>query len=35
VARLNRADEEKMATKIVANWDKGLDLMLAEAGIRA
>jgi ferritin-like metal-binding protein YciE len=34
VARQNRADEEKMAKKIDANWDKLAGLSLQEAGIR-
>jgi ferritin-like metal-binding protein YciE len=33
VARQNRADEEKMAKKIEANWDKLAELSLQEAGI--
>ena len=33
VARLNRADEEAMAKKIEANWDKFADLSLKESGI--
>jgi ferritin-like metal-binding protein YciE len=33
VARQNRADEEKMAKKIDANWDKLAELSLQEAGI--
>jgi ferritin-like metal-binding protein YciE len=35
VARQNRKDEEAMAKKIDANWDKFAELSLAEAGIRA
>jgi ferritin-like metal-binding protein YciE len=32
-ARQNRADEEKMATKIEANWDRFAELSLQEAGV--
>jgi ferritin-like metal-binding protein YciE len=35
VARQNRADEEAMAQKINSNWDRFVDLTLAEAGIPA
>lgn len=35
VAQQNRRDEEMMARKIAANWDKFLDLTLAENGIEA
>ena len=35
VARRNRADEEKMAKKIDANWDRFADLSLREAGVPA
>jgi ferritin-like metal-binding protein YciE len=35
VARQNRADEEKMAKKIEANWDRFAELSLQEAGITA
>ena len=35
VARQNRADEERMAQKIDANWDRFAELSLVEAGITA
>jgi ferritin-like metal-binding protein YciE len=35
VARRNRADDEAMAQKIEANWDRFVDLTLREAGIQA
>jgi ferritin-like metal-binding protein YciE len=35
VARENRAEEQAMAGRIAANWDRFLDLTLAEQGFRA
>jgi ferritin-like metal-binding protein YciE len=35
VARANRRDEQAMAEKIAARWDRVVDLTLAEEGIRA
>jgi ferritin-like metal-binding protein YciE len=35
VARKNRADEESMAKKIEANWDKFAELSLKEEGVTA
>ena len=35
VARRNRADDEAMAQKMDANWDRVVDLTLREAGIQA
>jgi hypothetical protein len=35
VARENRADEERMAKKIDANWDRVADLSLTESGVTA
>ena len=32
-ARQNRADEEQMAAKIAANWDRFADLSLEDAGV--
>ena len=34
VARRNRADEEEMARRIDASWDRTLELTLEENGIR-
>jgi ferritin-like metal-binding protein YciE len=35
VARQNRADEERMAQKIAANWDKFAELSFMEEGVTA
>jgi hypothetical protein len=35
VARLNRADEEEMARRIDASWDRALELTLEENNISA
>lgn len=35
VARENRAEEQAMAGRIAANWDRFLDLALAGQGLRA
>jgi len=34
IARLNRQDEEEMARKIAAHWDRFAELSLAEEGVR-
>jgi ferritin-like metal-binding protein YciE len=34
IARRNRADEQAMAQRIAANWDKFVDLTLAEEGVK-
>jgi hypothetical protein len=34
IARLNRHDEEEMARKIAAHWDKFAELSLVEEGVR-
>jgi ferritin-like metal-binding protein YciE len=35
VAQRNSADEEAMAQKVDANWDRFLNLTLTEAGMQA
>jgi ferritin-like metal-binding protein YciE len=34
VARENRTEEEAMAERIASNWDRFLDLVLSEEGLR-